>query len=102
MDEPASFGVYAALSGPCARILATRGESFVEGAAGSCDCSVRSKEDDDPGDLLLAKEKANDRKCPLPEGIRAAFGRLGGERVTAFLERPLVTPSAAGLVTPPA
>ena len=98
MNEPASFGVYAAPTGPCARILATRGESPVEGAAGSCGCSVRSKEDGDPGDLLLAKEKANDkaddRKCPLPEGIRAAFGWLGGERVTAFLERPLVTPPA--------
>ena len=79
MDEPASFGVYAAPTGPCARILATRGESPVEGAAGSCGCSVRSKEDGDPGDLLLAKGKAK---------------KMGGEHVTAFLKRPLVTPSA--------
>ena len=56
-------------------------------------------------DLLLAKEKANDkaegRKCPLPKGLRAVYGRLHGERVTAFLERPRVTPLAPGRVTPP-
>ena len=67
--------------------------------------SARSEEDGDPGDLLLAKEKANDkaddRKRPSPKGLRAASGRLRGERGAAFLERPDVAPSAPGRVTPP-
>ena len=92
-------------------------------AAGSCGRSARSEEDGDPGDLLLAKEKANDKadglgtkkavdsvvtlgsklrtavgtkKRPSPKGLRAASGRLRGERGATFLERPRVIPSAPG------
>ena len=85
--------------------VAVRGGSPVEGAAGFCGHSARSEEDGDPGDLLLAKEKANDkaddRKRPSPNALRGASGRLRGERGAAFLEHPDVAPSAPGRVTPP-
>ena len=60
----------------------------------------------DPGDLLLTKEKANDkaddRKCPSPGGLRAPSARLRGEHGATFLERLCVTSSVPGRVTPPA
>ena len=42
------------------------------------------------------------KKCPSPEGLRAASGRLRGERGAVLLERLGVIPSAPGRVTPPA
>ena len=105
-------------------------------AAGYCGRSARSEEDGDPGDLLLAKEKAKEKANDKADGlgghceekaavtvgskVSTAVGTKNvrrpkgyaplpayeekrcGERGTVFLERPHVTQSAPGRVTPPA